>query len=140
MSDSARDKKVKELVDVVGGLSADEIAVLGKLLSERWGVSAMAPVAAAPAASAAAPQGGGSDAAKSEYNIAIKGVQSGKLLEVLKAARALFPDAGSIGDVREKLNNASASDSYVIATNVAAKSAKEAVEKLASAGAVVEAE
>src|SRR6202049_4643407 len=49
---------LQHLVDELSGLTALEAAELSKLLEEKWGVSAAAPVAAAaaaPAAAAAAP-------------------------------------------------------------------------------------
>ncbi len=49
--------KIEQLVEDLSGLTVLEAADLAKLLEEKWGVSAAAPVAAAagPAAAAAAP-------------------------------------------------------------------------------------
>ncbi|HEU0095381.1 MAG TPA: 50S ribosomal protein L7/L12, partial [Rhizomicrobium sp.] len=48
--------KIEKLVEDLSGLTVLEAADLAKLLEEKWGVSAAAPVAAAgPAAAAAAP-------------------------------------------------------------------------------------
>jgi len=52
-----------KLVDELSGLTVLEAAELSKLLEEKWGVSAAAPVAAA---AAAAPAGGGAAAAPAE--------------------------------------------------------------------------
>ena len=53
---------LSKLVDELSGLTVLEAAELSKLLEEKWGVSAAAPVAAA----AAAPAGGGAAAAPAE--------------------------------------------------------------------------
>jgi len=52
-----------KLVDELSGLTVLEAAELSKMLEEKWGVSAAAPVAAA---AAAAPAGGGAAAAPAE--------------------------------------------------------------------------
>ena len=48
-------EKLAKIVDDLSGLSVLEAAELAKLLEEKWGVSAAAPVAVAAAAAAAAP-------------------------------------------------------------------------------------
>ncbi len=53
---------LSRLVDELSGLTVLEAAELSKMLEEKWGVSAAAPVAAA----AAAPAGGGAAAAPAE--------------------------------------------------------------------------
>ena len=57
---------LEQIVDQLSGLTVIEAAELSKLLEEKWGVSAAAPVA-----TAAAPAAGGDEAAgeeKSEFS------------------------------------------------------------------------
>ena len=60
---------LEQIVDQLSGLTVIEAAELSKLLEEKWGVSAAAPVAAA-----AAPAAGGDEAAgeeKSEFSVVL---------------------------------------------------------------------
>ena len=60
---------LEQIVDQLSGLTVIEAAELSKLLEEKWGVSAAAPVAAA-----AAPASGGDEAAgeeKSEFSVVL---------------------------------------------------------------------
>jgi large subunit ribosomal protein L7/L12 len=72
--------KIEKLVEDLSGLTVLEAADLAKLLEEKWGVSAAAPVAAAagPAAAAAAPA-----AEKTEFTVVL--VEAGdKKINVIK--------------------------------------------------------
>jgi len=78
--------KLAQLVDDLSALSVIEAAELSKLLEERWGVSAAAPVAvaAAPAAGAAAPAA----EAQTEFTVILK--DSGdKKINVIKEIRTI---------------------------------------------------
>ena len=52
---------IEKLAEELSGLTVIEAAELSKLLEEKWGVSAAAPVAVAAAPGAPADGGGGSD-------------------------------------------------------------------------------
>ena len=52
---------IEKLAEELSGLTVIEAAELSKLLGEKWGVSAAAPVAVAAAPGGAADGGGGSD-------------------------------------------------------------------------------
>ena len=74
------------IVDELSSLSIMEAAELAKLLEEKWGVSAAAPVAVA----AGAPAAGGAAAAeeKSEFDVVL--VSSGdKKIQVIKEVRGI---------------------------------------------------
>ncbi|HME72282.1 MAG TPA: 50S ribosomal protein L7/L12 [Myxococcota bacterium] len=78
---------LNSIADTLSGLTVMEAANLAKLLEERWGVSAAAPVAVAAA-------GGGAAAAaapaeeKTEFNVIL--VSSGdKKIQVIKEVRAV---------------------------------------------------
>jgi large subunit ribosomal protein L7/L12 len=75
------------LVDQLSELTVLEAAELSKLLEEKWGVSAAAPVAVAAAGGAA---GGAAPAAeeKTEFDVILTG-DGGKKINVIKEVRAI---------------------------------------------------
>ena len=78
--------KIEKLVDDLSSLTVLEAADLAKLLEEKWGVSAAAPVAvaAAPAAGAAAAPA----AEKTEFTV-ILAAAGDKKINVIKEVRAI---------------------------------------------------
>ena len=75
---------LNKIVEDLSSLSVIEAAELSKLLEEKWGVSAAAPVAAAPAA-------GGSETAaeeKSEFDLVLTEFGSNKIA-VIKEVRTI---------------------------------------------------
>ena len=76
--------KIEKLVDDLSSLTVLEAADLAKLLEEKWGVSAAAPVAAAAAgpAAAAAPA-----AEKTEFTVVLTDAGD-KKINVIKVVRA----------------------------------------------------
>ena len=75
--------KLDKLVEELSTLSVMEAAELSKLLEEKWGVSAAAPVAAAAAAAPAA-------AAEEQTEFTVVLVKAGdKKIEVIKEVRAI---------------------------------------------------
>ena len=78
--------KIEKLVDDLSGLTVIEAAELAKLLEDKWGVSAAAPVAvaAAPAAGAAA----AAAVEKTEFTVVL--LEAGdKKINVIKEIRAI---------------------------------------------------
>ncbi|MBN9543842.1 MAG: 50S ribosomal protein L7/L12 [Alphaproteobacteria bacterium] len=77
--------KIEKLVEDLSSLTVLEAADLAKLLEEKWGVSAAAPVAvaAAPAAGAAAPA-----AEKTEFTVVLADAGD-KKINVIKEVRAI---------------------------------------------------
>ena len=77
--------KIEKLVEDLSGLTVLEAADLAKLLEEKWGVSAAAPVAAAaaPAAAGAAPV-----AEKTEFTVVLTAAGD-KKINVIKEVRAI---------------------------------------------------
>src|SRR5690242_9164956 len=75
-----------KLVDELSSLTVIEAAELSKMLEEKWGVSAAAPVAvaAAPAAGAAAPAA----AEQTEFNVILASAGD-KKINVIKEVRAI---------------------------------------------------
>ena len=77
--------KIEKLVEDLSSLTVLEAADLAKLLEEKWGVSAAAPVAAAaaPSAAAAAPA-----AEKTEFTVMLTDAGD-KKINVIKEVRAI---------------------------------------------------
>ncbi len=121
---------LEKLVEELSGLTVIEAAELVKLLEEKWGVSAAAPVAVAAAAVA-----GGGEAAqeeeKTEFDVIIK--ETGpKKIEVIKAIRQLT----SLG-LKEAKELAETAGAKVL-EGVSKEAAQDAKSKLEAAGATVE--
>jgi large subunit ribosomal protein L7/L12 len=76
---------LNKIVEELSSLSVIEAAELSKLLEEKWGVSAAAPVAVAPAAA-----GGGETAAeeKTEFDLVLAEAGSNKI-SVIKEVRTI---------------------------------------------------
>jgi large subunit ribosomal protein L7/L12 len=77
--------KIEKLVEDLSSLTVLEAADLAKLLEDKWGVSAAAPVAAAaaPAAAGAAPA-----AEKTEFTVVLTDAGD-KKINVIKEVRAI---------------------------------------------------
>ena len=78
--------KIEKLVEDLSGLTVLEAADLAKLLEEKWGVSAAAPVAVAAAAPAAG--GGAAAAEKTEFTVVLTDAGD-KKINVIKEVRAI---------------------------------------------------
>ena len=76
--------KIEKLVDDLSSLTVMEAADLAKLLEEKWGVSAAAPVAAAAAAAPAA----AAAAEKTEFTVVLTDAGD-KKINVIKEVRAI---------------------------------------------------
>lgn len=125
-------KKFEELVKSIETLTVLELSELVKVLEEKFGVSAAAPVAVAAAAPAAAETEAGAE--KSSYNIELKSVGD-KKIEVIKIVRDI---TGQGLKEAKDLVDAAVSAPQVIRENVPTEEAKEVEAKFKEAGAVVE--
>ena len=74
---------LEQIVDQLSGLTVIEAAELSKLLEEKWGVSAAAPVAAA-----AAPAGGEAAEEKTEFTVVLAAAGD-KKINVIKEVRTI---------------------------------------------------
>jgi large subunit ribosomal protein L7/L12 len=85
--------KLEKIVEDLSGLTVLEAAELAKLLEEKWGVSAAAPVAVA----AAGGGGGGAAApaaeAQTEFTVVLKDAGD-KKINVIKVVREIVPSLG----------------------------------------------
>ncbi len=120
--------ELDKIVESLSKLSVLEAAELVKLLEEKWGVSAAAPVAVAAGAAAAAPVEEVEE--KTEFDVIIKG-PGPKKIEVIKVIRQLT----SLGLVEAK-NLAETADGKVLEA-VGKDVAADAKAKLEAAGAEV---
>ncbi len=74
-----------QIVDTLSALTVIEAAELSKMLEEKWGVSAAAPVAVAAAAGAAAPAA----EAQTEFNVILASVPADKKIGIIKVVREI---------------------------------------------------
>ena len=121
--------ELAKLVEELSQLSVLEAADLVKMLEEKWGVSAAAPVAAVAAGPAAAAAGEEVEE-KTEFNVIIKNAGP-KKIEVIKVIRQLT----SLGLVEAK-NMAETANAKVLEA-VTKEVANDAKAKLEAAGAEV---
>ena len=118
---------LNKIIDELSTLTVVEAAELSKQLEEKWGVTAAAPVAAAPAGGAAAPAG----EEKSEFSIFLASAGD-KKINVIKEVRAIT----GLG-LKEAKDLVEAAPKEVKKA-VPKKEAEEAKKKLEAAGAKVE--
>lgn len=104
----------EEILEAIGNLTVLELSELVKAAEEKFGVSAVAPVAVA----AAAPAAGGAAAEKSEFDVVLKDAGASKINVIkavreatglgLKEAKALVD--GAPAPVKEGVSKADAED------------------------------
>ena len=118
---------LNKIIEDLSKLTVVEAAELSKQLEEKWGVTAAAPVAAAPAGGAAAPAG----EEKSEFSLFLSAAGD-KKINVIKEVRAItglgLKEAKDLVEAAPK----------EIKSGVAKKDAEEFKKKLEAAGAKVE--
>ena len=117
---------LNKIIDELSKLTVVEAADLSKQLEEKWGVTAVVPVAAAPAAGAMAPA-----EEKTEFTIFLTSAGD-KKINVIKEVRAIT----GIG-LKEAKDLVEAAPKEV-KNGVPKKDAEEAKKKLEAAGAKVE--
>jgi large subunit ribosomal protein L7/L12 len=123
---------LKKLVDELGTLTVLEAAELVKLLEEKWGVSAAAPVAMAAVAAGPATAAPAEEVEeKTEFDVIIKEAGA-KKIDVIKVVRQLT----SLG-LKEAKDVAETAGSKVLEA-VSKEVAADAKAKLEAAGATVE--
>ncbi len=124
-------EKFKKLVEEIEKMSVLDLAELVKILEKKFGVSAAAPVAAAPAGTA---PGAAPTEEKSVFNIELKEIGD-KKIEVIKAVR----DITQKGLKESKdLVDAAAKEPQTVKENVKKEEAEEIKKKFEAAGAKVE--
>jgi large subunit ribosomal protein L7/L12 len=124
---------LSKIVEDLSNLTVLEAAELSKLLEEKWGVSAAAPVAfAAPAAGggAAAP----AEAAEEQTEFTVVLLDGGdKKINVIKEVRGVRSDLG-LKEAKDLVEGAPAN----VLENVSKQAAEDAKKKLEEAGAKIQ--
>jgi len=123
-------EKLEKIIADLDALTLLEAAELSKLLQEKWGVSAAAPVvvgAPVAAAAAAAPV-----EEKTEFDVVLKD-GGAKKIEVIKVVRQLVPNLG-LKEAKDMVDGAP----QTVLSAVSKEAAADAKAKLETAGAGVE--
>ena len=121
--------KLEKLVEELSTLTVLEAADLSKLLEEKWGVSAAAPVAVA-AAGAAAP----AEAVEEQTEFTVVLTAGGdKKINVIKEVRGVRPDLG-LKEAKDLVEGAPQN----VVENVSKQQADEVAKKLTEAGAKIQ--
>ena len=120
---------LEKIVDELSNLSVLEASELSKLLEEKWGVSAAAPVAVA-----AAPAGGAGDAAAEEQDsfTVVLTAAGDKKINVIKEVRTIT--GLGLKEAKDLVEGAPKD----VKENASKEEASEIKEKLEAAGATVE--
>jgi large subunit ribosomal protein L7/L12 len=122
--------KLEKLVDDLSALTVLEASELSKLLEEKWGVSAAAPVAAAAAGPAAGPAVVEVEE-QTEFTVMLT-AGGDKKINVIKEVRSVRPDLG-LKEAKDLVEAAPAA----VKENVSKQEAEEIKKKLEEAGASV---
>ncbi|MBP6877290.1 MAG: 50S ribosomal protein L7/L12 [Phenylobacterium sp.] len=123
--------KLEKIVEELSALTVLEAAELSKLLEDKWGVSAAAPVAvAAVGGGAAAP----AEAAEEQTEFTVVLTAGGdKKINVIKEVRGVRPDLG-LKEAKDLVEGAPQN----VVENVSKQVAEEVKKKLEEAGATVQ--
>jgi len=99
-------EKLESLVTALDGLTLLEAAQLSKMLQEKWGVSAAAPMAMAmPVGGAVAAEAAPVEVEeKTEFDVFLKEIGP-KKIQVIKAVRTVRPDLG-LKEAKELVDSA----------------------------------
>lgn len=124
-------EKFKELVSQIEKMSVLELSELVKVLEDKFGVKAQAPVATFAAAPSAAPDAAGAAEEKTAFNVELKAA-GGQKIQVIKAVREIT--GKGLKDAKDLVDRAPS----VIKENVSKKDADEIKKKLEAVGAQVE--
>ncbi|MGH7027948.1 50S ribosomal protein L7/L12 [Brevundimonas sp.] len=119
-----------KIVEELSALTVLEAAELSKLLEDKWGVSAAAPVAVAAVAGAAAP----AEAAEEQTEFTVVLVDGGdKKINVIKEVRGVRTDLG-LKEAKDLVEGAPQN----VVENVSKQVAEELKKKLEEAGAKIQ--
>ena len=122
--------KLEKIVEELSALTVLEAAELSKLLEDKWGVSAAAPVAVAAVGGAAAP----AEAAEEQTEFTVVLTAGGdKKINVIKEVRGVRPDLG-LKEAKDLVEGAPQN----VVENVSKQQAEEISKKLTEAGAKIQ--
>ena len=123
---------LEKLVDDLSALTVLEAAELSKLLEEKWGVSAAAPVAVAAAGGGAAAAPAEAAEEQTEFTVVLT-AGGDKKINVIKEVRGVRPDLG-LKEAKDLVEGAPQN----VKENVSKQEAEEVKKKLEEAGATVQ--
>jgi large subunit ribosomal protein L7/L12 len=122
--------KLEKIADELSALTVLEAAELSKLLEEKWGVSAAAPVAMAAGPVAAGPV----EAVEEQTEFTVVLTAGGdKKINVIKEVRGVRPDLG-LKEAKDLVEGAPQN----VVENVSKQAAEDVAKKLTEAGATVQ--
>ena len=121
---------LEKIVEDLSALTVLAAAELSKMLEEKWGVSAAAPVAAAAPAAAGAPAEAVEE--QTEFTVVLTG-GGDKKINVIKEVRGVRPDLG-LKEAKDLVEGAPQN----IKENISKQEAEEIKKKLEEAGASVQ--
>jgi large subunit ribosomal protein L7/L12 len=122
---------LEKIVEDLSSLTVLEAAELSKLLEEKWGVSAAAPVAMAAGPAAAGPAAAVEVEEQTEFTVVITG-SGDKKINVIKEVRSVRPDLG-LKEAKDLVEGAPQN----VKENVSKQEAADIKAKLEAAGASV---
>ena len=125
--------KFKDLIKEIEGLSVADLAELVKVLEERFGVSAAAPVAASAASANGTPAGGAAPAEEKANYTVVLAASGEQKINVIKAIREINQNLG-LKEAKDLADN----PPKEIKKDVPKAEAEEAKKKLEAVGAKVE--
>jgi large subunit ribosomal protein L7/L12 len=124
--------KLEKLVDDLSSLTVLEAAELAKLLEDKWGVSAAAPVAVAAAAGPAAAAPAEAAEEQTEFTVVLTAAGD-KKINVIKEVRSVRPDLG-LKEAKDLVEGAPQN----IKENISKQEADDIKTKLEAAGASIQ--
>jgi large subunit ribosomal protein L7/L12 len=125
---------LEKIVEDLSSLTVLEAAELSKLLEEKWGVSAAAPVAMAAAPGAATGAAAPAEAAEEQTEFTVVLTAGGdKKINVIKEVRSVRPDLG-LKEAKDLVEGAPQN----VKENVSKQEAEDVKKKLEAAGATVQ--
>src|SRR6187455_3480505 len=122
---------LEKLVDDLSALTVLEASELSKLLEDKWGVSAAAPVAVAAVGGGAAAAPAEAAEEQTEFTVVLT-AGGDKKINVIKEVRAVRPDLG-LKEAKDLVEGAPQN----VKENVSKQEAEEVKKKLEEAGASV---
>ena len=96
--------KLEKIVESLDELTLLEAAELSKMLQDKWGVSAAAPMAMAGMPMMAAAEAAEEEEEKTEFDVTLKEIGP-KKIQVIKAVRTFRPDLG-LKEAKELVDSA----------------------------------
>jgi len=127
----AKEVKIEEILEAIENMTVLQLSELVKALEEKFGVSAQAMVAAAPANNTAAPAAAPAEEEQTEFDVVLKSVGD-KKIQVIKVVRAIT--GLGLKEAKDLVDGAPG----VVKEKVSKEEAEKIVKELEESGATVE--